>query len=83
MRYLDPPIWTDNKSFLAAWNKHRKANKGKWIAFDGYVKDKQVGLKSYDTYLQIFRIDGKSATTGVMDQPVKSYVANLESFLKD
>jgi len=39
-------------------NDLRLANKGKWFYFSGMVEGKEVKIKCYNTWLQIFRVNG-------------------------
>ena len=53
-----------NKSdFIKAINTLRLSNKNKWYTWQGIVDNKQVALKGYGTWLQIFRIDGLTVPT--------------------
>lgn len=44
--------------FIEEINKLRRQNKGKWYTWSGYVDGKTVAIKGYETWLQIFRING-------------------------
>ena len=48
----------DSESFQKLINKTRKSNKDRWYAFVGYVDNKQVSLKGFNTSLQVFKVDG-------------------------
>lgn len=44
--------------FVAAYNKARVANKNKWIYYNGMVCGKEISIKSFGLWAQIFRING-------------------------
>lgn len=56
-----PSITTDE--FVKEVNAARRANKDKWYQWAGVVNGKEVKIKAYNTWLQIFRIDGLQANT--------------------
>ena len=53
-------------------NQLRKDNKGKWYTFQGIINGKEVEVKGYDTWLQIFKVNGISNSSN-MDISVKDY----------
>ena len=56
----------DKITFIKEINKLRKANKNKWYQFIGIVAGKEIKLKGYNTWLQVYKIDNidyTSATT--------------------
>ena len=44
--------------FLKTVNSLRLQNKGKWYVWQGTVNNKTVQLKGFNTWLQVFKIDG-------------------------
>lgn len=49
--------------FVKTVNTLRLQNKGKWYVWQGTVNNKVVQIKGFNTWLQIFRIDGLSVPT--------------------
>jgi|APSaa5957512535_1039671.scaffolds.fasta_scaffold42042_1 hypothetical protein len=47
------------EELLKAFNKERKANKGKWVFFHGTLDGLPVAIKSYNTWIQILDYNGK------------------------
>ncbi len=43
------------EELLKAFNKERKANKGKWVFFHGALNGLPVAIKSYNTWIQILK----------------------------
>ena len=62
----------NTQDFIKAVNALRLSNKSKWYTFDGYVNNKQVQIKAYGTWLQVFKVDGLSIPT-VSDVSVKDF----------
>jgi len=71
--------------FVTEWNTERKANKGKWIAYGGWIEGiGNVAVKSYDGWIQIVRADCVPwKGEGPMDAPVKTVTAWLTNYLAD
>lgn len=55
---LEHMNFADSISFVKELNKARIANKEKWITFIGVINGKNITLKSFGLYLQIFRVNG-------------------------
>ena len=68
----------NTKEFVKAVNKLRLDNKNKWYQWIGIVNGKDVRLKGFGTWLQIFEIDGISHN-GNMDISVKDFKEKLLS----
>lgn len=58
--------------FVQLINKLRLDHKDKWFWWSGTVNGKQVDVKCYNTYLQIFTIDGLRAG-GLMGMSVTKF----------
>ncbi len=65
---------------LQRFNKERKANKGKWIFFHDTLNDQPVAIKSYNTWIQVVKYQGRQAG-GPMDCTVKAMTEFLTKFL--
>ena len=63
--------------FIRDYNKHRLANKGKWIGFDGVVQGIRTQVKSTGTRTQILRLNGVKYST-LMDRPVTAWRDEFE-----
>lgn len=72
-------INTTLEEFIFTANKLRKANAGKWFTLQGNIGNRTIAIKNYSTYLQIYRIDGRNYASGLMDMPVKKWLAELQS----
>jgi hypothetical protein len=72
--YTDRDITSDE--FYRLIDDTRKANKGKWYAFGGYVDGKKVVVKAYNTRLQLYLVDGVRYA-GPMDISIKEYRKEL------
>ena len=66
--------------FIKTVNSVRLQNKDKWYWWTGTVNGKSVELKAYNTWLQIFRIDGVNYS-GQMDISVKQLKQYMEKVL--
>jgi len=66
---------------VKAFNVKRKANKGKWIQFDGDIWGGPVAIKSYDTWIQVATFNG-IRDGGPTDCTVKAMNEWLTRFLK-
>lgn len=55
------------EELLKAWNAQRKANRGKWVFFEGSLDGSTVRIKSYNLWVQRIEyrdfIDGKDSAT--------------------
>lgn len=65
------------EEFLKHINAMRLQNKGKWIFYTGEVEGKLVGVKSYNTYLQQYIVEGKRMESGRMDMSVSDWKTEL------
>lgn len=68
----------DTIDFIKYINKQRKL--GGWYGFNGTVNGKDITIKGYGTWLQIFKINGLSVPTGI-DLKVKDYNELLNKYL--
>lgn len=66
----DNELTTDE--FVKSVNKARLDSKNKWFVWRGVVNDKLVEIKCYNTYLQIFRVDGLNCG-GLMDMKIAQF----------
>lgn len=57
-------------------NQLRKAHPDKWYTCTAIVEGKTVGLKGFNTWLQIFRVDRIQQNT-LSDISVKQFIASL------
>lgn len=62
--------------FLETVNNLRKRNKNRWYALVGIIAGKRVVIKAYNTWLQIYTVNGLRCG-GVMDNSVKAFNAEL------
>ena len=60
----------NSESFFKLINDARKSNKNQWYGFVGAVEGKEVSLKGYNTWLQVYRVDG-------LNQPTKKFNEEL------
>lgn len=58
--------------FINHINNLRKENKNNWYYFTGIVNDKQVKIKGYNTWLQIFTVNDINVPSG-MDISVREF----------
>lgn len=63
--------------FVKTVNKLRLDNKNKWYYWQGEVNGKDVNLKGYGTWLQIFKINNWDCSN-VMEQKVGEFKKHLE-----
>ena len=66
------------KDYVAIINRLRLDNKNKWYQF----VDERVQIKGYNTWIQIFRVDGKNYP-GLMDISVKEFKNHIAWATKD
>lgn len=64
-------------TFVKTIKQQRSDNKNKWFCWGGEVEGRQVQIKCYNTYLQIYRIDGVNHASGSMDMKVKQFNEEL------
>lgn len=62
--------------FVKEINRLRRNNLGKWYYFEGKVENKNVKLKAFDTYLQIFEVNSVRFG-GLGDISIKQFIAEL------
>lgn len=62
--------------FVATINKLRLTNKDGWYQFIGTVNGKDVEIKGYKTWLQVFLVDGLRLNT-ISDISVKNFKDEL------
>ena len=58
--------------FVKTINKLRLDNKNKWFWWHGYVTGYRVELKCYNTWLQVFRVEGVN-WPNCMDESVTKF----------
>ena len=66
----------NSESFFKLINDARKSNKNQWYGFVGAVEGKEVSLKGYNTWLQVYRVDGLNQPT-ISDISVKKFNEEL------
>jgi len=71
---LTTPTTPDD--FVKHINKLKNQNKNSWYTFTGTVNDKDIKIKGYGTWLQIFKVDGIDYSNP-MEQSVKDYKNSL------
>ena len=64
--------------FLKTINSLRLQNKGKWYVWQGTVNNKTVQLKGFNTWLQLFIVDGLQCGN-CADRSVKDFKNDLAS----
>lgn len=64
---------TTFEDFVKDANTARKIYKDKWIIIRGAVGIRGINLKTYNTYLQRYYIDGKDYSEGLMEISVKEW----------
>lgn len=65
------------EEFVKLVNRLRKAHKNEWFYYQGEVGGKDVQLKAYQTWVQIYKVDGIDYS-GPMDVSVKKFNEVLE-----
>ena len=68
----------NTQEFKQGINKNRKTNKDNWYCWQGLVNGKSIALKGFNTWLQVFKIDGVDCS-GSMDISVKDFNLLLDS----
>ena len=68
--------------FVKTVNALRLANKNKWYYWQGTVNGKDVSLKGFGTWLQIFDVNGWNCANA-MEQKVGRYKQHLENMVNE
>jgi len=68
----------NTQEFKQGINKNRKTNKDNWYYWQGMVNGKSISLKGFNTWLQVFKIDGVDYS-GSTDISVKDFNLLLDS----
>ena len=58
-------------------NKLRRFNVGRWYYFEGNVEGKQVAIKGYGTWLQVFKVEGADVSN-TPDGKVSEFLTHLK-----
>lgn len=66
----------DKQTFLILMNALRRLNRDKWYVWEGIVENKTVQVKAFNTWLQVFRINGIQQNT-LMDISVRQFNATI------
>ena len=66
------------KQFVDAVNKLRLANRGKWYWFNDTVEGKDVSIKAFGTWVQIYDVDGVNCAN-CMERSVTEFKSDLKS----
>lgn len=66
----------DKANFIKTINKLRKDNKNNWYSIVLIVENKTVKIKGYNTWLQVYEIDGID-NSNCMDRSVKDFKNDL------
>lgn len=76
----------ENVEIFKIINKERLENKNNWYFLNLEIDNLQIKIKGYNTWLQIFQINGVSCSN-VMDQSVKDFknhiLKSLEKYHKE
>jgi len=64
--------------FIDLINRLRKAHKGRWYTWIGDVEGKDISLKGFGTWLQIFKVDGIDYSNP-MERAVAQFKDDLEA----
>ena len=70
-----------NQEFIKHANNLLLASKGNWYQFTGTVNGRDVQLKGYGTWLQVYRVAGVNQIT-TMDNSVSNFKLELLQGLK-
>lgn len=68
--------------FVKELNKLRLANKNKWIFVYADVEGNRVLVKTYETYLQRYFVNGRQVQSGAMDMSITAWKQELERGIK-
>lgn len=82
MNFYDISAVKDAAEFVAVVNKARLASKGTWYQVRGELHGKNIGIKGYGTWLQIFRING-THHGACAEVSVKDFKAGLAATYRD
>jgi len=67
--------------YIAYCNKMRKAHRNQWCSFTLIVDGIAVGIKFYNTWIQVISVDGIHSS-GTMDCSVKCFNEDLNKALQ-
>lgn len=81
MNYLEQTNFLTVDDFVKAFNKHRSSNKNKWICALAQVGDKKVGIKSFNTSIQIFKVNELSCPS-TYDLTVCDWKTYLKTYIE-
>lgn len=66
----------NTQDFIKQVNALRLANKGNWYTWQGIVNGKNISLKGYNTWLQLFYVDGLQYGN-CADKSIKEFKSDL------
>lgn len=66
-----------SSDFVQLINSARKNNKNSWYIFSGLVDGKSVALKGFNTWLQVYRVNGLNQPS-LMGISVKQFTEALK-----
>ena len=66
----------NSQTFIQTINNERKANKNNWYSGIYQVNEKEVRVKGFGTWLQVYTVDGIDYA-GAMDTKVSQFLATL------
>ncbi len=69
------------QEFIKTVNQLRLKNKNNWYTFRGIVENKVITIKGFNTWLQVYNVDGIRQNT-CMDITVKEFKNTLREGLK-
>ena len=69
--------------FMGEFKILRLKNKNKWFWHEALVNGQHVKIKCYNTYLQVFTVDGCKKESGTMDMTVTQLNDELLRGLKN
>lgn len=79
------PNPTTVQALIADHDFHRKANKNRWLALSAVISGHRVAIKSYNTWIQVLKVEGPNTNfrdSGPMDCSVKACRDYLAQTLK-
>ena len=65
--------YTNVDTFVKDLNLLRRKSTYEWYIWTGYVQGLYVEIKAYDTWLQIFKVDGVNHSTPSAKRTVKDF----------
>jgi len=71
----------NSESFFKLINDARKSNKNQWYGFVGVVEGREVSIKGYNTWLQVYKVNGIDHSS-CMDITVSRFKYDLASPFK-